>query len=106
MEIWGIFDFLMPGYLGEGLVFKQFYQKNFDSKQIVMKNDEIIFSATQKKTLDTLHKRILPFVMRRNKQQVLKDLPEKIIQDVYCEMSPLQEKLYKEFVQCEIPSTQ
>jgi len=44
MEIWGIFDFLMPGYLGEGLVFKKKFHKKFDSKTIVMKNEQILFS--------------------------------------------------------------
>lgn len=38
MEIWGIFDFLMPGYLGEGYQFKRRFQKKFDNKTIVMKN--------------------------------------------------------------------
>ena len=47
MEIWGIFDFLMPGYLGEGLMFKKYFQKNFDNSRIMMKNDQIIFSQQQ-----------------------------------------------------------
>jgi len=45
MELWGIFDFLMPGYLGEDFSFRKNYQKKFDHKTIVMKNKEILFSA-------------------------------------------------------------
>ena len=32
----------------------------------------------------------MPFILRRTKAQVLHDLPPKIIQDIYCDMSPLQ----------------
>ena len=39
----------------------------------------------------------MPFVMRRTKDQVLKDLPPKIIQDVYVDPSPLQQRLYEQF---------
>ena len=40
---------------------------------------------------------MLPFLLRRLKEDVLKDLPPKIIQDYYCELSPLQSVLYDEF---------
>lgn len=40
--------------------------------------------------MEALHKQVLPFVLRRTKEEVLSDLPPKIIQDYYCELSPLQ----------------
>ena len=40
--------------------------------------------------METLHKQVLPFVLRRLKEDVLDDLPPKIIQDYYCDLSPLQ----------------
>ena len=40
---------------------------------------------------------VMPFVLRRTKDQVLKDLPPKIIQDVYVELSALQRQLYENF---------
>ena len=39
----------------------------------------------------------MPFLLRRTKDEVLSDLPEKIIQDRYCNLSPVQLKLYEQF---------
>ena len=42
--------------------------------------------------MEDLHRQVLPFLMRRVKEDVLQDLPPKIIQDYHCELSPLQVK--------------
>jgi SNF2 family DNA or RNA helicase len=47
--------------------------------------------------LEALHKQVLPFLLRRLKDDVLNDLPPKIIQDYYCELSDLQKYLYDDF---------
>jgi TATA-binding protein-associated factor len=47
--------------------------------------------------LDALHKQVMPFVLRRTKQQVLSDLPPKIITDISCELTPFQRQLYEDF---------
>lgn len=39
----------------------------------------------------------MPFLLRRTKDEVLSDLPEKIIQDRFCDLSPVQLKLYEQF---------
>lgn len=39
----------------------------------------------------------MPFLLRRTKDEVLTDLPEKIIQDRYCDLGPVQLKLYEQF---------
>jgi TATA-binding protein-associated factor len=44
-----------------------------------------------------LHKQVLPFLLRRLKEDVLQDLPPKIIQDYYCELSDIQKYLYDNF---------
>jgi TATA-binding protein-associated factor len=41
----------------------------------------------------------MPFLLRRTKEEVLSDLPPKIIQDRYCDLSPLQLRLYENFSQ-------
>ena len=40
--------------------------------------------------MESLHRQVLPFLLRRLKEDVLQDLPPKIIQDYYCDLSPLQ----------------
>ena len=47
--------------------------------------------------LEALHKQVLPFLLRRLKEDVLSDLPPKIIQDHQCDLSDLQKRLYDEF---------
>lgn len=42
-------------------------------------------------------RQVMPFLLRRTKDEVLSDLPEKIIQDRYCDLSPVQLKLYEQF---------
>lgn len=49
--------------------------------------------------LEALHKQVLPFLLRRLKEDVLNDLPPKIIQDYYCELSEVQKQLYDDFSQ-------
>ena len=44
--------------------------------------------------MEALHRQVLPFLLRRMKEDVLQDLPPKIIQDYYCELSPLQVRRY------------
>ena len=47
--------------------------------------------------LEALHKQVLPFLLRRLKEDVLNDLPPKIIQDYYCELSEVQKYMYDDF---------
>ncbi|KAG8060132.1 hypothetical protein GUJ93_ZPchr0002g24506 [Zizania palustris] len=47
--------------------------------------------------MEALHKQVMPFLLRRTKDRVLSDLPDKIILDRYCNLSLLQLKLYDKF---------
>jgi TATA-binding protein-associated factor len=95
LELWSLFDFLMPGFLGSERQFMSTYSKpvmaSRDSKASVKEQE----AGTM--ALEALHRQVLPFILRRMKEDVLHDLPPKIIQDVNVELSPLQLKLYNEF---------
>jgi TATA-binding protein-associated factor len=88
LELWSLFDFLMPGFLGDEKQFNDLY-----SKPILSSRDAKASSKEQEAgelALEALHRQVLPFVLRRVKEDVLHDLPPKIIQDYHCELSPLQ----------------
>ncbi|XP_010255080.1 PREDICTED: TATA-binding protein-associated factor BTAF1 isoform X2 [Nelumbo nucifera] len=95
LELWSLFDFLMPGFLGTERQFQATYGKPLlaarDSK-CSAKDAEAGALA-----MEALHKQVMPFLLRRTKDEVLSDLPEKIIQDRYCDLSPIQIKLYEQF---------
>ena len=80
-ELWSIFDFLMPGYLFPYAYFSREYER-----PIVKDQDE------QKQVL--LKKLISPFILRRRKQEVLKELPDKIETTLPIEFSEDEKKLY------------
>lgn len=80
IDLWSIFDFLMPNYLYNYSEFKASYEK-----RIVDKDEE----ATRKLVM-----KITPFILRRTKQDVLKDLPEKIETFRIVQMNDIQKKYY------------
>lgn len=80
-EIWSIFDFLMPDYLYNYHYFQSHYET-----PIVKNHDE--------KKQAQLKKLISPFILRRNKKDVLKELPEKIEKTLILEFTQEERKLY------------
>ena len=80
-ELWSIFDFLMPGFLFDSHEFNYRYVN-----PIVEKEDK----AVEKR----LKGQIFPFILRRMKRDVAKDLPDKIEAVAYCELTPEQKDLY------------
>ncbi|WP_349947892.1 SNF2 helicase associated domain-containing protein [Lacrimispora sp. BS-2] len=80
-ELWSIFDFLMPGFLFTYRKFKKEY--------------ELPIVRDQEKTaLESLHRLIGPFLLRRLKKDVLKELPDKLETIVYSAFDKEQKELY------------
>ncbi|NQV28036.1 MAG: DEAD/DEAH box helicase [Rhodopirellula sp.] len=78
-DLWSIFEFLNPGMLGRSSLFRIYAA-----------------DATDAESRELLRKGLDPFILRRTKQQVANDLPEKLEQTIYCEMGREQQKLYDE----------
>jgi len=95
MELWAIFDFLMPGFLGTAKEFRSKYGKPISASRDPKSTDKEREAGTL--AMESLHKQVLPFILRRLKDDVLVELPPKIIQDYYCDMNPLQMQLYEDF---------
>jgi len=82
-DLWSQMQFINPNILGNYAFFAENYKLPIEKKQ-------------DQNSLLELKKLIGPFILRRTKEQVLKDLPELSEQIFYCEMEPDQEKLYEE----------
>lgn len=82
MDLWSIFDFLMPNYLGAISNFKTKYEKAI----IERKDPELIKNLIMK---------ISPFILRRAKNDVIKDLPNKVELIQVAKMTNEQEKIYQ-----------
>ncbi len=78
LDLWSLMSFAMPGALGG----RNEFAKVFDSK-----NDPL---ARQR-----LAARVRPFLLRRTKTQVAKDLPDRIEEDLFCELEGEQKTLYR-----------
>lgn len=81
LDLWTIFRFLMPGLLGSRRRFEDQYQADPD---IFMKKVGV---------------QIAPFVLRRTKDKVLKELPGKVETDLVCPLTELQGRLYKQLAE-------
>lgn len=94
LELWTLFDFLMPGYLGRDQ--RAFIEKYANPIMAVSASKSSVkdFEAAEE-MLKILHRQVLPFILRRMKEEVLKELPPKIIQDYYCEMTVEQKDVMK-----------
>ena len=81
LELWSIFDFIMPGYLGNVRKFRDTYGiHDVDSESL--------------SRLDNLNYLIKPFILRRKKVDVISDLPDKIENNIYLDLPNKQKKLY------------
>jgi SNF2 family DNA or RNA helicase len=84
-ELWSIFDFIMPGYMLTHNKFSKLYET-----PIIKNNDST--------ALDELNRHIKPFILRRLKKDVIKELPPKIEHKLVVEMTEEQKKLYAAYL--------
>lgn len=87
LDLWSIFNFLNPGYLGKEAQFRQSFETP------IQKNNDVMRSATLKKLVE-------PFILRRVKtdQSIIKDLPDKVEQKQFCNLTKEQASLYEAVV--------
>lgn len=82
-ELWSVFDFLMQGYLGQYGTFKRVFEDGI--------------GQGNQHDISKLGRKIRPFILRRLKEDVAKDLPEKVLMDEWCQLSAEQRSLYSSF---------
>lgn len=80
-ELWSIFDFIMPGYLFSYAKFKEKF--------------EVKIVGGDAQAAEELRRLVMPFVLRRLKSDVLKELPPKVETDIACPLTGEQEEYYK-----------
>lgn len=85
-ELWSIFDFIMPGYL-------------MSHTKFIKKYEAPIVKGNDKNSLGELNKHIRPFILRRLKSEVIKELPPKIEHKITVEMAEEQKKVYAAYLQ-------
>ena len=83
LELWSLFDFLLPGFLGT----RRWFRNQFT---LPIERDK------EKDKIELLKKMIYPFILRRKKEQVEQDLPEKIEIQTKLDMDEEQARLYAE----------
>jgi superfamily II DNA or RNA helicase len=86
LDLWSIFDFLMPGYLGTAQDFRERYELP-------------IAKEKDAKAQTRLARRLRPFMLRRLKAEVASDLPAKLEQVSFCELTPDQRSMYQQVIE-------
>jgi len=87
-DLWSIMDFLMPGYLGHHKTFRENYELPIQAGGSDAELAQI-----------KLRRKLHPFLLRRLKKEVAKDLPDKIQRVAHCTLSGDQGKVYKQLLE-------
>ena len=85
LDLWSLYDFLMPGYLGTAQDFRERYEL-----PITKEKDAA--------SIARLAKRVKPFLLRRLKRDVAKDLPAKLEQVAWCDLTQEQAAVYQQLL--------
>lgn len=85
-DLWSIFRFIQPGWLGGREEFKDRYEM------------PLVTGESPGAVIERLRLKISPFLLRRTKEQVAPELPSKLFIDEFCDLSPDQQAVYKELL--------
>lgn len=85
-ELKSLFDIVLPSYMPGENEYREIFIKPIEKEH-------------DSKRKDLLNRLIRPFILRRKKEDVLKELPEKIEEIAYCDLMPYQQQLYSEVLQ-------
>lgn len=83
LDLWSIFDFILPNYFENYSEFSKKYIKYNNNYDENIKRLELL---------------IEPFILRRNKKEVLRELPDKQVENIYINLNDEEEKTYKAFL--------
>ncbi len=84
MELWSIFDFIMPNYLYDENKFTTRYYRRLEEEPVI---------------IEELKRLVTPFILRRYKKDVIKELPDKIEKKLIIPMEEEQKKVYKAYLE-------
>ena len=99
-ELWSLFEFLNPGMLGRSTAFKRLAKRPrlATQKDGLEGEDAEVQGGDQERVasdcVEMLAQAIRPYMLRRTKQEVLTELPDKTEQTLFCELSAKQQKTY------------
>lgn len=91
-DLWSIFQFLQPGYLGS----RERFLERFE---LSLQADQRSGGGEASRSTQRLRRLVRPFFLRRTKAEVLPELPEKIEQILWCELSGIQREVYKRILE-------
>jgi superfamily II DNA or RNA helicase len=82
LDLWSIYDFLLPGYLGTAADFRERYETP-------------LTKSPDARVMERLRHRVKPFFLRRTKGEVLAELPPKLDFPTLCELTDEQKEVYR-----------
>jgi superfamily II DNA or RNA helicase len=86
LDLWSLFDFLLPGYLGSAADFRERYETPLSRAPS---------GGTAAREMERLRHRIRPFFLRRTKEEVLTELPPKLEHLALCDLTDEQREVYR-----------
>ena len=95
-ELWALLNFVLPKIFNSSKTFDEWFNTPFANtgtqEKLEMTEEETLL------VIRRLHKVLRPFLLRRLKKEVEKDLPDKVEKVIKCKLSSLQQQLYEQML--------